>query len=236
MNYLSFKQELSRYDKNIFSTKDAEKILNQTRRVVHTTLSRWTKKNLIHRVRQGWYSLTPIENKFRLQHTFPDTYISLRSAIERYGKTTQRYNTLDLITNKPKENTVIDNTHITFHTTTYFFGYEKYNIGSTEIFVATPEKTVIDLVHFTQNVALSNTTSFIQKIRDDIDKDLLISYLEKTGSAVLSKRVGYLLEQQGISLPITANGPYQPLDKTKPRNGTKISKWKLIDNVNKTRT
>lgn len=232
MDIHSFKKQLQKLNLEIFSLNEAQKILQVNKNTLYTTLSRWQKKEYIHRIRKGWYSTTPLENKFLIQTTYPNTYIGLQSAIEYHGQTTQRYNTLDLITKEAKKTQNVLTYTVAFHTTKHHFGYHKEHIGTQEIFVSNIEKTVIDLIQFSHKIPLETTETFIKKIKEQINKERLKDYLLYTDANALIKRTGFLLQKQGIHLDIQTTSPYQKLDKTKRKKGGKNKEWNIIKNAN----
>lgn len=232
MDIHSFKKQLQKLNLEIFSLNEARKILSVNKNTLYTTLSRWTKKEYIHRIRKGWYSTYQIENKFLIQATYPNTYIGLNSAIEYHGQTTQRYNTLDIITKEAKTTQQVLTYTIAFHTSKHHFGYEKETIGTQEIFISNIEKTMIDLILFSHKIPLQKATTFIKKVKEKIDKERLKNYLAYADTDSLTKRAGYLLQQQGIHLNIQTTSPYQKLDKTKAKKGEKVREWNIVKNVN----
>ena len=232
MDIHSFKKELTKLDLQIFSLNEAQKILQVNKNTLYTTLSRWTNKKHIHRIRKGWYSTEPLENKFLIQATYPNTYIGLRSAIEYHGKTTQRYNTIDLLIEEPKKTQHVSTYTVAFHTSKHHFGYYKERIDTQEIFVSNIEKTVIDLIHFSHKVPLQTTETFINKAKEEIDTERLKDYLLHTNINALTKRVGFLLQKHGVTLDIQTTKPYQKLDKTQKKEGRRIPRWNIIDNAN----
>jgi predicted transcriptional regulator of viral defense system len=233
MDFFSFAQSLDSYGLEIFSLNDVVKLTGQKKEVVISTLSRWVKQGKIFRLKKPFYSLKRIENKFLLQKLFPETYIGLYSALEYYGSTTQRFNNLDLITNKILYRQEVENVSVNFHKVrkNLFFGYTKVLFDNTDVFVSNVEKTLIDCVYFSSKVYLSETNSFISAFRDKINPDFIAMYLKKLQSPVLNKRVGYLLEKNQIKVDhLFINGKYDRLNTMLNATGQKDKKWKLIIN------
>ena len=235
MDLLTLQRNLEDFGLEIFTLNDVIKITGQKKEVVKTTLSRLTKQSKIFRLKTKYYTLRQIENKFKLQKLFPDTYISLHSALEYYGSTTQRFNNLDLIAKNLLKKRNIENTEIYFHKVKrgLFFGYEKVQIQNTEVFISNIEKTIIDCTYFSSIIYLTEIDEFIKKNKEKINLELISIYLNKTGSSVLSKRVGYLLELNNLHLKeIRINNKYESLNKNLSKTGIKNEKWKLIINEN----
>jgi predicted transcriptional regulator of viral defense system len=235
MDLLTLQRNIEDFGLEIFTLNDVIKISGQKKEVIKTTLSRLTKQSKIFRLKTKYYTFRQIENKFQLQKLFPDTYISLYSALEYYGSTTQRFNNLDLITKNLLKNQNIENTEIHFHKVKrgLFFGYKKVQINNTEVFISNIEKTIIDCTYFSSIIYLTEIDDFIKKNKEKINLELISIYLNKIASSVLSKRVGYLLELNNLHLEeIRINNKYESLNKNLSKTGTKNTKWKLIINEN----
>lgn len=233
MDFLSLQRKLEELGLDIFSLNDVVKISGQKKEVVKSTLTRLVNQNKVFRLKKKYYSLRRIENKFLLQKLYSETYIGLHSALEFYGSTTQRFNNLDLITNKVLKTQNIGGTEVQFHKVKQrlFFGYEKIQINNVQVFVANIEKTIIDCTYFSSKVYLTDINELIKKNKGKIRAYIIATYLNKINSSVLNKRVGYLLELNGIQVRnLTINNKYELLNKNLSGVGTKNTKWKLIVN------
>ncbi len=233
MDFLSLQRKLEEFGLDIFTLNDVVKISGQKKEVVKSTLSRLVSQNKLFRLKKKYYSLRKIENKFQLQKLFTETYIGLHSALEFYGSTTQRFNNLDLITNKVLKTQSIEDTVVQFHKVKQglFFGYEKIQINNVQVFISSIEKTIIDCTYFSSKVYLTEIDELIKKNKRKIKASIITAYLNKINSSVLNKRVGYLLELNNIQLKnVMLNNKYEILNKNLSRTGTKNTRWKLIVN------
>ncbi len=233
MDFLSLQRKLEEFGLDIFTLNDVVKISGQKKEVVKSTLSRLVSQNKLFRLKKKYYSLRKIENKFQLQKLFTETYIGLHSALEFYGSTTQRFNNLDLITNKVLKTQSIEDTVVQFHKVKQglFFGYEKIQINNVQVFISSIEKTIIDCTYFSSKVYLTEIDELIKKNKRKIKAAIITAYLNKINSSVLNKRVGYLLELNNIQLKnVMLNNKYEILNKNLSRTGTKNTRWKLIVN------
>ncbi|HIH32416.1 TPA: hypothetical protein HA235_06955 [Candidatus Woesearchaeota archaeon] len=233
MNFLELQKELQELNLDIFTIDDAIKITGQSKNVVKTKLALLAKQSKIFRLKKGYYSINNINNKFKLQKIFNNTYISLHSALEYYESTTQRFNNLDLISKNILDSKKTCDIAIQFHKVKnrFFFGFEKAMIDNTEIFISNIEKTIIDCIYFSSKIYLSEINKFIKKYKNRINKEIIIEYLNRIGSSALNKRTGYLLETNNIVLNgLKINNKYEKLNKNLPKNKSKDSKWKLIIN------
>lgn len=138
MNYFTLRNYLEEIGLEIFTLNDVVKISEQKKEVVKSTLTRLVRQEKLYRLKANYYSLRKIENKYLFQKLYPNTYIGLHSALEYYGTTTQRYNNLDLITQKTLRNQNIENIEIDFHKmkNELFFGFKKIPFNNTEVFIS----------------------------------------------------------------------------------------------------
>lgn len=235
MDFFTLYRFLDEYDLEIFTVNDVVKITGQRKSVVVNTLARWEKQGKIVRLKNQYYSVKMIENKYLFQKLFQNTYIGLYSALEYYGSTTQRFTNLDLITKNILRDQVVKDINVNFHKVkeNNFFGFMKVKISQTEVFISNIEKTIIDCTYFSSKVYLSEIRAFIQSHKDSIDTASLVTYLNRINSPVLNKRVGYLLEKNGLLIDkVNINKKYDRLNMNLKADGSKNQKWKLIINEN----
>jgi len=233
MKHFTLRNYLEEIGLEIFTLNDVVKISEQKKEVVKSSLTRLVRQEKFYRLKANYYSLRKIENKFLFQKLYPNTYIGLYSALEYYGTTTQRYNNLDLITQKTLRNQNIENIEIDFHKmkTELFFGFKKIPFNNTEVFISNIEKTIIDCTIFSSKVYLSDINEFIRLNKEILNRQLILSYLQKIDSSILNKRVGYLFELNGIDLNgLEINNKYEKLNKNLGQSGAKDTKWKLVIN------
>jgi predicted transcriptional regulator of viral defense system len=233
MNYFTLRKYLEEIGLEIFTLNDVVKISEQKKEVVKSTLTRLVRQEKLYRLKANYYSLRKIENKFLFQKLYPNTYIGLHSALEYYGTTTQRFNNLDIITQKTLRNQSIENIEIDFHKikNKLFFGFKKIPFNNTEVFISNIEKTIIDCTIFSSKVYLSDINECIRVSKEILNRELILNYLQKINSSTLNKRVGYLFELNGIDLiGLEINNKYERLNKNLGQSGTKDTKWKLVIN------
>ncbi len=233
MNFLNMKNELLKLNLDIFTLNDVVKLTGQSKDVVKNKLSLLSKQQKIFHLKKGYYSLNNIFNKFNFQKLYKNTYIALYSALEYYESTTQRFNNLDLITKNILNNQSLDEMKIIFHNVKkkMFFGFKKIKINNTDVFISNIEKTIIDCVYFSSKVYLTDVNDFIRKFKDEINIEILCMYLKKIDSSVLNKRIGYLMELNGIELKkMKFNNKFEKFNKNLQSKGVRNEKWKIIIN------
>ncbi len=81
-----------------------------------------------------------------------------------------------------------------------YFGFEDYRRGGFPVRVTTPERTLVDgLVEPEPSGGLENVLRAWSIARDSIDVDSVVYQAERLGVGVLRQRVGYVMEELGLS-------------------------------------
>ncbi|MEO8665749.1 MAG: transcriptional regulator [Ignavibacteria bacterium] len=256
ISYQSAKLLKAFNDKNqsFFNIEDVQKILADTQnQSIRKLVSDMTKRGLIMRIKDGLYSIVPYENNnnyFPNWHiaaeklSYPEKYyIGFYSALEIHGLVTQPSLTEYIVSNKqfiPKKQ-LIKNIKFEFvkYNETHFFGFEKTWINNFEkVCCSDLEKTIIDCLYKPKYASgITEIIKSIDKGKDKIDVDKMMSYLEKFKADVVIKRIGYIMENfesfgtivKRFENKISKSLSY--LDPSYPKNGEYNNKWKIIDNV-----
>ncbi|MDZ7776622.1 MAG: hypothetical protein U5L09_13925 [Bacteroidales bacterium] len=192
MEFFTLYRTLDDFGLEIFTVNDVVKITGQRKAVVINTLARWVSQGKIIRLKNQYYSVRSIENKFLFQNLYKNAYIGLYSALEYYGSTTQRFTNLDLITNKILKDQTVENIKVNFHKVKKnpFFGFTKVKINQTEVFISNTEKTIIDWTDFHPKYTCQRYNAFILSHKNQVNITSLVTYLNRINSPVLNKRVG----------------------------------------------
>jgi predicted transcriptional regulator of viral defense system len=107
-------------------------------------------------------------------------------------------------------------------------------MGGLEIFMAEPEKALIDSALF-HRVSFSEISEMVEKNLQSIDTEKLLNYLIRVDDGATAKRFGYLLERLGIEswkkLRKFVGKGYTVLDYALPTRGRRDERWMVIDNV-----
>ncbi len=228
MDLFKLKEEVEKYELEIFTLNDLVKITQLSKESINQFLNYNIKKGSIKRIKKGYYSFHTIDSKFLYQKIFDQTYISLNSGLEYYQSTTQRYATLELISKKRKNNQKIGDTSINFINSNYFFGYQKEKINKTDIFIASKEKLLLDCLMHLDKIYLSEIYQFIQKTT--FDTNLIKNYLNIINSKVLNKRLGYLLEINNINIEVEIDSKLDRLNPLLKKSNNFNRKWNLYIN------
>jgi len=213
----------------IFTENDAAKIINKKPEYIKILLYRMKKRKLIYKIERGKYTLYDDAFIFSSHISIP-SYISLWSAIRYYNLTEQMPKTIFIIVPKSRKSLKFQSISIEFVKTKYFFGYKKEYYKGFEIFIAEPEKAIIDSL-FSKKVPLDEIIKAIKTKSLNIER--LISWAIKTKNKSLMKRLGFILEENKFKCPrlIRFIGNNQIfLDLALKRKGKINKKWGIIDN------
>ena len=221
MNTILLLKQLDHYP--IFTEKDVVKITKTTKKYARTLLSRLQKKSYIYRIERGKYSLYDDPLIFA-SHLAKHSYLSLWTALRYHNLTQQQPQNVFVMVTSPKRKITLPNITVHFIVTKQFWGYKKERYRDFDIFIAEPEKAIIDSL-----LARLPLDYIIEAIELLQTPQKLAEYAQKTKNNSLIKRIGYLLEkykQNSYGLkPLDYNYIY--LDFTK-RKGKKNRKWRLI--------
>lgn len=222
MNTIMLLKQLDLYP--IFTEKDVLKIIKTTKKYVRTLLSRLVKKGYIYRIERGKYSLYDDPLVFA-SHLIKPSYLSLWTALRYHNLTQQQPQTVYVMVKKPKKRIQLKNTTIQFIVTKHFFGYKTERYRDFDLFVAEPEKAIIDslLAHL--------PLSYIIEAIELLDAPQKLAwYAQKTKNHSLIKRLGYLLDKyKGNSFGLSSKDyNYIHLDYHQKKKGEKKRKWRII--------
>ena len=166
------------------------------------------------------------------------SYISIWSSLRYHNLTEQIPQAVWVVTTKKRRNAKITfaGTQITFILTSpkYFFGFEKVDFNGIEVFIADPEKSVIDSMLF-RRVSVSEIFSILESNLGSIRTGKLLNYAIRTGNKAMIKRLGFLLDKLGKDyierLKKYVYPACTPLEYNLPAKGGLNAKWKIVENV-----
>lgn len=209
----------------LFTESDVAKIINKSPKYVRTLLYRLKKQSLIQRIERGKYTIHEDPLIFASHIAIP-SYLSLWTALRYYSMTQQQPTSFFVLS--PIKRKDIKELNINFLSTKHMFGYKKERYSDFDIFIADPEKTIIDSLLF--KVPLEDIDIALDE--GNIDFKKLSEYAKKTKNKSLMKRLGYLLEKKkNKSYGIKAlDRNYVLLDYLGKKKGKKDKKWRLIIN------
>lgn len=211
-------------DRPLFTLNDAERALGLKRASLREKLSRLSRRDGLHRIERGKYT---VHEDPMVYATYVETpsYLSLWSGLRFHQLTTQQPARVQVITARNRA----DLEAISFYRSDDLFGFGKEHYDQFEVFVADPERLLVDCLS-RKHVPVSALTELV----DVVDPDRAADYANRFGRHAVRKRVGYLLERhRGISLDAlrVADRNYPVLDLAGPHNGAKDARWRLTVNT-----
>ncbi len=200
-------------------------------------LNRMEKKGIIQKIQRNVYTVQKDPLVIASRIIWP-SYISLWSALRYYNLTEQLPNEISVLTTSAKSRRIIEfmNVTIAFNRIKpeYFFGFSKVLIGGFEIFMAEPEKAILDAI-LLKKASFSEVYSIMKENSRKLSMKRFVEYTIATGNAAASKRIGWMLDSLGFSIaaklrPMAYRTPI-PLDYARPHSGGVNGKWGVIVNI-----
>jgi len=164
---------------------------------IHRQLSRWVKAKKLHQLRRGLYTLAEPHRK-----TVPEpfltanylkraSYVSLQSALAFHGMIPEYVPTVTSVTTgRPEEiDTPLGRFLFRHVKKEFLFGYSKVElVGGQAAFVASPEKSLLDLIYLTSNAC---EQAYLEELRlqnlEILDVEKLIEMAERSMSPKILK-------------------------------------------------
>lgn len=166
----------------VFSIRDIAAILSKDRNYAHVVAHRLKKRGAIKEVEKGKYSLEPDPFVVASWITWP-SYISSWAALSYYKLTEQLPFTIHIITTRKKKRKTIlyGGAKIEFIRVkpTTFTGFKRLNYEGKEIFIAEPEKAIIDALTY-HKMSIPEAAEIVNQNRDKLDKAKLLQYVKPT--------------------------------------------------------
>lgn len=235
VNTIDLLERLKRYP--IFDLATFASIAGLEPPSARTRLSRMVDQGRAVRLWRDAYTVhrDPLLVASRL--AFP-SYISLWYALSHHGMTLQVPHEITVLTTMRTFRTGIDfmGSRITFTriSAQHLFGFEKLVVKGMEVFMATPEKALVDAV-LLRRISISEVFSMMEENLDVLDVPMMVDHVRRAGSGALAKRMGYMLAVLGHDVyGVLGELVYPtvvPLEPASSREGRVDSKWGLLDNV-----
>ena len=200
-------------------------------------LSRLVGEGRVVRLWRDTYTVQDDPLQVATHLVFPG-YISLWYALSHHGWTLQVPHEISVLSTARTYRRSIEFKGYRISFTTIprklLFGYRKVTIGGSEVFMATPEKAVVDAVSL-KRISPSEVFDILSDNLDSLDVSRLVDCVRRAGSGTVAKRLGYMLtvldhdvvgELEDMVYPTVV-----PLDTTLPPEGSKDDRWGLLDNV-----
>ncbi len=234
MKTIDVLKELEKYP--VFDNTIFRSITGKDSAYARLCLHRLKEKGYIFEVKRNRYTLKKDPLIIASRIVWP-SYISLWSALRFHNLTEQLPHDVWVITTRKlsKKTVMSGNTKIAFvHTKPkYFFGFKKMMLNGFEVFMAEPEKAIIDGMLY-RKISFSELAFIIRENFRSLDIKKLVNFATLTENKSLIKRLGYLLETSGANYHSKLNkyidNAFIPLEYGMPAKGEKDNKWRIIKN------
>lgn len=200
-------------------------------------LNRLKNKGIVKQIQRNVYTIQEDPLVIASRIIWP-SYISLWTAFRYHNLTEQMPNKISVITTRSKSCEKIQtmNTTIIFEKIcpSWFFGFSKIRIQDFEVFMAEPEKALIDAV-LLKKISIDEIYFILKENIKNISDKKIVDYILRTKNHALAKRFGWMLESLGCNyakrLEKQTYKTMIPLDVTRPIAGLNDNKWGVIVNI-----
>lgn len=235
MKTLSIIKKLEEYP--TFNIDTFANIIDNDKTYAKVYLNRLKKRDVVKQIQRNVYTLQEDPLIIASRIVWP-SYISLWAAFRYHNLTEQIPSKISVITtrSKSRENIQIMNTTINFEKIrpSWFFGFSKIKINNFEIFMAEPEKALIDAV-LLKKISTAEIYSLLKENIKNLSTKKFVDYILRTKNKVLAKRFGWMLEKLGCNqtkkLKKQAYKTMILLDASRPTTKLKDKKWGVIINI-----
>jgi predicted transcriptional regulator of viral defense system len=229
MNEREFIEKIKRLNISVLTLSDIVRIIQKDRNYAAVFMKRLQDRGVVDRAEKGKYILTDIDPLVVATNLILPSYVSFLSGLAYYHKTTQIPVTIQIATTVSKKNVDYKGTRITFvHLNeTRMFGFKKEKIGTGYVFIGELEKIIVDCLFLPRYCPLSETKDAFETV--DVQK--IVEYAKQMDSIVTLKRLGYLLELNGMHIYETMknhfNNRLDLLNPLLPASGENNKRWML---------
>ena len=220
-----------------FNNKRVRELIGKDSAYTWLVVHRLKREKLVTEIEKDKYTVYDDPILVASNLTWP-SYISCWAALRHHGLTEQLPTVIHVVTTRSRKRREVafGGARIVFIRTkpSSFFGFDKLQRDGLEIFMAEPEKALLDSALF-HRISFSEVADMTRKNFKSIDVERLVGHLLKIGDSALAKRFGFLLERLGAKthgkLGKFIGRSYTKLDYAMPPEGKRNERWMVIDNV-----
>lgn len=235
METLKLVKKLEEYP--TFNIDTFANIIDNDKTYAKVFLNRLKNRDIVKQIQRNVYTVQEDPLIIASRIIWP-SYISLWAAFRYHNLTEQIPNKISVITSRSKsrKNIQMMNTTIVFEKIrpSWFFGFSKIKIQDFEVFMAEPEKALVDAV-LLKKISTAEIYFILKENIKDISTKKIVNYVLRTENHALAKRFGWMLESLGcICAKRLEKQAYQtmiPLDITRPITGLNDKKWGVVVNI-----
>lgn len=163
---------LLRTDRYLFHTQDLALLWGiREANTLYTTIKRYVKKGILHRIHKGFYSTVPPEriNPVRLGlkalHRF--AYLSTESILQTKGALHQELHYITLVSDISKKFDLLGNAYRVRKMSPYILHDHEGILRDKDVYKATPERALADLLYFHPNYYLDSPKGIdMERVRE----------------------------------------------------------------------
>ena len=235
METLQIVKKLEEYP--TFNIDTFANIIDNDKTYAKVFLNRLKNRGIITQIQRNVYTVQEDPLIIASRIIWP-SYISLWAAFRHHNLTEQIPSKISVITarSKSRKNIQMMNTTIIFEKIrpSWFFGFSKINIQDFEVFMAEPEKALIDAV-LLKKISTAEIYFILKENIKNISTIKIVDYIIRTENHALAKRFGWMLESLGCKyvkrLKKQTYKTMIPLDITRPITGLHDKKWGVVVNI-----
>lgn len=232
MKNIEFLRAIENAELGVFGITDVARIIAKDRAYASLFIKRLVDRELIVRLEKSKYALTGVDDSVVASNLVFPSYISFLSGLAYHKRTTQLPREIQVAASKSKKSLGYGSARIVFIKLKRerIFGYMREKSRTGFAFVGELEKVILDSLLLPGRCPISESYA---AIRSGIDEEKIVEYALRMDSAVLLKRLGYLLSLAGIradGLEKRISAKYEPLNPHLGSSGEKDARWKLIIN------
>ena len=235
METLQIVKKLEEYP--TFNIDTFANIIDNDKTYAKVFLNRLKNRGVVKQIQRNVYTVQEDPLIIASRIIWP-SYISLWAAFRHHNLTEQIPSKISVITarSKSRKNIQMMNTTIIFEKIrpSWFFGFSKIKIQDFEVFMAEPEKALIDAV-LLKKISTAEIYFILKENIKNISTIKIVDYILRTENHALAKRFGWMLESLGCKyvkrLKKQAYKTMIPLDITRPITGLNDKKWGVVVNI-----
>ncbi len=228
-------ERLERYP--TFNVDTVANIANKDATYAKVYINRLKNRKLIKQLQRNVYT-TQDDPLIVASRTIWPSYISLWAAFRYHNLTEQIPSKISVVTTRAKSRYSISlmNTMIIFERIRpeYFFGFSKIRRNEFEIFMANPEKALIDAI-LLKRISATETYSILKENLKNLSSNRIVDYILRTHNRALAKRFGWMLSSLGCKnankLKKLTYKTIIPFDYARSVSGMKNKEWGIIVNM-----
>ena len=172
LNLYQIKEMALKSRRAVYSVQQLANLIGKPKSIAKVYLSRLVKKGLAKRLLRGRITFVDDDYIIATQLLEP-SYISLHSALLFHGLIQQVPKNTDCVTPKNSRNYRAHGINYHKIPSSFFYGYEKYQKAGSYIFVADPEKAIIDGIYL-HLIPINMIRDILNKLnRDKLNKYIL---------------------------------------------------------------